>query len=105
MNETLLNTEVLAINQDYEAIPGDQVENCGSTAWVRKLTDGTFAVGLPNLSDAEATMKICFSDIGWTASSTKVRDIWGNTTQTVTTSSFERTVAVHDTLLVILSSV
>merc|ERR1719223_1202094 len=31
MNELLLNTEAIAINQDYEAIPGDAQPACGKT--------------------------------------------------------------------------
>jgi hypothetical protein len=55
-----LNLQI-AINQDYLAPPGDAVPACKKTTdreaagsdmgevWVRKLTDGSMAVAMPNL--------------------------------------------------------
>ena len=33
--------------------------------WVRKLTDGTVAVALPNLGNSTATMTVCLEALGW----------------------------------------
>ena len=51
MTETLLNEEMLFINQDFRSIPGDVVNggSCGAPTWLRKLSDGRFAVALLNL--------------------------------------------------------
>jgi len=115
MSETMLNKEVLAINQDYLAAPGDQVEQmCGKshvTAWVRHLSNGNIAVGIPNLADSPANITVCFSDIisdpQWEDDGGKItldiRDIWKKSDIRAVENNWTREVDVHDTMLLVLA--
>merc|ERR1719356_2139314 len=53
MKETLLNKDLIMINQDWQAPPGDVLPggSCGSKTWARKLSDGQLAIAIPNLGD------------------------------------------------------
>eukprot|EP00041_Stephanoeca_diplocostata_P018620 m.390962 g.390962 ORF g.390962 m.390962 type:complete len:408 (-) comp21066_c0_seq2:315-1538(-) len=104
MNETLLNRDMLAINQDYKAVPGTNVSSCGKQAWVRHLSNGNVAVAIPNLDIGMATMSVCFKDIGWTGGNTAhVRNVWKKSDEGVFTGQYTVDVETHDTALVILS--
>ena len=70
MNETLLNKEVLAINQDYEAAVGQPLLQlspaCSNSriAYIRHLSDGTIAVSVTNLDNSHAAnISVCFADV------------------------------------------
>eukprot|EP00036_Acanthoecidae_sp_10tr_P004928 CAMPEP_0182928406 /NCGR_PEP_ID=MMETSP0105_2-20130417/15570_1 /TAXON_ID=81532 ORGANISM="Acanthoeca-like sp., Strain 10tr" /NCGR_SAMPLE_ID=MMETSP0105_2 /ASSEMBLY_ACC=CAM_ASM_000205 /LENGTH=411 /DNA_ID=CAMNT_0025066409 /DNA_START=30 /DNA_END=1265 /DNA_ORIENTATION=- len=105
MNETLLNPDMIAINQDYRAEPGAPTALCGNRtqAWTRKLSDGRVAVAVPNLGLVEATMTVCLADLGMPASAT-VKDVWAKKDLGKATSgSISGKVAVHDTWLLLVS--
>lgn len=120
MTETLLNKNMLAINQDYTAVPGDQISMCGnaqSPAWVRQLSaaqTGRVAVGLPNLGPAKAKMTVCFdsviaycktlpgmADMEWSTEA-YVFDVWGNSDMGSHDTQYSVEVDTHDTLLLLL---
>ena len=111
MTETILNKDALAINQNWQAPPGDEIMLCGNktAAWVRYLTAdagvGDIAVGLPNLGNTTATMEICFDEaLGLTADDkVAVRDVWQKKDVGVVSGKFSRDVEAHDTLLVLLT--
>jgi len=104
MNECLLNPEIIAINQDYLAKPGFQTKSCGDDAWVRKLSDGTFAVVVPNLGDKTDAVNICFADIGWPNITALVHDVWSQADIGISTNQWGAKIKSHDTLYVILKS-
>jgi len=104
MDECIFNEEVLAINQDYMAAPGKQVMSCNTTAWLRKLSNGNFAVAIPNLSDKPAKNSVCLADIGWPSDRAHLRDVWLKKDIDITTK-YTAPVDVHNTLLVVLSPV
>mmetsp|Transcript_11475 Transcript_11475/g.22145 ORF Transcript_11475/g.22145 Transcript_11475/m.22145 type:complete len:131 (+) Transcript_11475:110-502(+) len=105
MTETLLNKDLIMINQDWQAPPGDVLPlgSCGSKTWVRKLSDGRIAVAIPNLGDAPTDLSVCLSDVGWGEKDAQVRDVWKKEVGTTTNGKFTRRVESHDTLLVLLS--
>eukprot|EP01079_Euglenida_sp_SAG-EU17-18_P011582 gene11582-2108_t len=103
MNETLLNTEMLAINQDYLATPGDAVTVCGGTeVWARHLSDGRVAVAMPNLGSKKQAINLCFADLGLTGQ-VSVRDVWAKKDAGLHTGNYSSDVDTHDTALLILS--
>eukprot|EP00937_MAST-01D_sp_MAST-1D-sp2_P007303 g7303.t1 len=110
MQETILNSDALAINQNWQAPPGDEQSMCGgkTTAWVRHLTAdagvGDIAVGMPNLNNTTATMDVCFADLGIGADEkVTVRDVWQKKDMGTFSGKFSRDVAPHDTLLVLIT--
>jgi alpha-galactosidase len=105
MNETLLNHDVIMINQDYTVLPGKPATLCdGKTqAWVRLLSDGTIAVAVPNLGSATATLTICFADLSITSGHANVRDVWAKKDLGKLSTSVSASVEVHDTFLVIVT--
>merc|ERR1712232_707103 len=178
MKELLLNEEAIAINQDYEAVPGDAVPACGGRGpapaqcsvqlskqishtkcelgktygcvngttkmwtdggcrgeftcngqsnvecnhmhggrqecdcsggsqgevWLRKMTNGDFAIAMPNLGSSEAELSFCLDTLQWPHGDTaKVRNIWGKKDLGTITKKFTATIKSHDTLLLRIS--
>ncbi len=114
MKELLLNKEAIEINQDYEAKPGDAMPACKSPGaanddmgevWVRKLTDGSMAVAMPNLGNATASLTVCLDAIGWSGAKPKIRDVWKQKDLgVVSDGKYTASVASHDTLLLKISA-
>lgn len=76
--EILLNTEVLAVNQDVTPA-GRLLSEPTHAAMVygRNLTDGSAAVALYNPTDTDIDGFVDFSMLGWPAgTSADVRDLW-----------------------------
>jgi len=107
MKELLLNDEAIAINQDYEAIPGDVEKGCDGSeqeVWVRRLTNGDFAIALPNWGDADEEMSFCLETIQWPhGAQAQARNVWAKKDLGLVDKKFSATVASHDTLLLRIS--
>lgn len=75
--QILLNTEVIAINQDVTP-QGTPVNGAADlTVWARMLSDGSAAVALYNQEDTIQTISVQFSSLGWTTGTTAAaRDLW-----------------------------
>jgi len=102
MKECLLNTEVIAVNQDYKAMPGDVKMSCGTKAYVRHLSDMTVAVAIPNLSENKNELSVCFKDVEFKGATASVRDLWKKKDMGSFTDKYTATVEPYDTLFVIL---
>lgn len=74
--------------------------------WVRKLTDGSMAVAMPNLGSATASLTVCLDAIGWSGGATpKIRDVWKQKDLGVVAGGkYTASVASHDTLLLKISA-
>ena len=78
--EILLNTEILAVNQDVTP-QGRPVAgaNPAAGAWARALSDGSVGVALFNGLDAPASLSVDFGACGWPAgTAADVRDLWAH---------------------------
>lgn len=72
----LLNTEVLAINQDVTP-QGRPIRQGDLRVWARRLSDGARAVALYNEEDEEASIGVEMRDLGFEATDeVAVRDLW-----------------------------
>ena len=72
----LLNSEVLAINQDVTP-QGRPVKEQDLRVWARHLSDGSVAVALYNEQDVAQRITVAFTDLGWDASTrASIRDLW-----------------------------
>ena len=106
MEELMFNKEVLSINQDWTS-PGGDVVHAPCTAektYLRKLSDGRFAVAVVNRRDEETDVTVCVKDFGWEKDEAVVLDVWTSVTYTTTGGKFTKRVGVHDTLLLLLST-
>jgi len=107
MKELLLNDEAIAINQDYEAVAGDAMPACSGgvqEVWVRKLTNGDFAVAMTNWGNETANLTFCLDALGWPHGEVAhPRNIWAKTDIESFSHNFTASVAPHDTLLLRIS--
>lgn len=72
----LTNDEVLALNQDPLGQQARRIYAQGRTeVWAKKLSDGSFGVGLFNLTEFEQEVAASWSDLGLTGPA-RVRDCW-----------------------------
>eukprot|EP00040_Diaphanoeca_grandis_P023005 m.124567 g.124567 ORF g.124567 m.124567 type:complete len:580 (-) comp29065_c0_seq7:159-1898(-) len=103
----LLNTEVIAINQDTTP-QGAPLSQHDTSVWARNMTDGSVAVALYNADDEDKLIGIpCFSALGWkTTAKATVRDLWAHTENgTVTGTLPNVTVGAHATVVLQLTPV
>jgi len=106
MKELIINTEVLAVNQDYKSVGGDYYKVCDGkyNVWARKLSTGQIAVAIPNYGDSAATIEVCFGDLfGNTVQNMAVRDIWKRQAVGNFKNMYSVNVGVHDTVFVTLT--
>ena len=106
--------------QDYLAPPGFQTTSCGAEAWVRKMSNGSVAVTIPNMvgcscnsqhkcsckGGRDAEVKLCLDDIGWPASQhgrALAYDIWVGGAPVLVLGSLSRKIKAHDNMAFILS--
>jgi alpha-galactosidase len=93
----LKNREVIAVNQDIAGIQGYRVIGNKSKLieiWARPLHDGSLAVGLFNLSDAEQEISIDWNDLNISGKYT-IRDIWTHTDIRDEDTAFTSSVPSH----------
>ena len=102
----LLNTEVIAINQDVTP-QGRPVTGSDSdlTVWARHLSDGSAAVALYNQDDKAVDLSVDFAKhLGWDAATkATVRDLWAKSDAGTFTGKYPAspvTVAPHEAKLV-----
>ncbi|MCY9666060.1 alpha-galactosidase [Paenibacillus alginolyticus] len=102
--DTLMNSEVIAVNQDALGSQGILVSDLGGLqVYSKKLqTTGTRAVVLFNRTGAAANMTINFSSIGLSATAS-IRDLWSKTEKGSFTNSYTVNVPSHGTVMVKLT--
>ncbi len=97
----LTNDEVLAINQDPAGIQATRVlSESGYQVWMKPLADGSYAVGIFNVTEEDLTIDLSFSAIGLEGS-WKVMDAWRQKDQGIH-STFSSRVPSHGVTLLLL---
>lgn len=71
----LTNDEMLDIDQDTLGLQARDIEVPGGEALIKKLEDGTVAIGLFNTGDQPSTVAITWAEAGVTGKQ-RVRDLW-----------------------------
>jgi len=92
----LLNTEVIAINQDItpSGQPVDSKE--AHSVWLRDLSDGSKAVAFYNQYDESISLQLHFAKIGWKdTQSASVRDLWAHMDLGIVVEKFPQNEAIH----------
>ena len=100
--ETLMNKEVIAIDQDPLGVQGQKVRDDGDLeVWSKPLADGSRAVALLNRSPSSAEITVRWTEIGYPADlPAKLRDLWAHKDLGRFTGSFTATVPSHAATLV-----
>jgi alpha-galactosidase len=102
--ELLMNSEVLAVDQDTKGVQGHRVWQEGPLEiWVKPLAEGSTAVGLFNRSESATKMTLDFKSIGAPASA-KVRDLLDHKDLGTVEKSFTAEVPMHGVVLVKVSN-
>jgi alpha-galactosidase len=96
--DTVMNAEMLAINQDPLGKQAQRSSNSvpNLDVWVKPLRNNSWAVGLHNRTETPANMAIRWSDLGLRPSvGAQVRDVWARSDLGSFTEHFARTVPPH----------
>lgn len=100
--EIMLNSEIIAIDQDSLGIPAERKTDAdGIQIFVRPLTGGRYAVAVMNASDALQTVKVDFAELGIDGRYA-VRDVWEHKEISRKASKWSGKVAAHETKVFIL---
>jgi alpha-galactosidase len=102
--ELLMNSELLAVDQDAKGVQGRRVWQEGPLEiWVKPLADGSQAVGLFNRSESPTKMTLDFKSIGAPASA-KLRDLLDHKDLGTIQNSYSADVPTHGVVLVKVSN-
>lgn len=118
MKKVLLNTELIAVNQDYTMPAGNRLytTDCDTfitnacQVWTRKLSDGSIAVVLYNAGDEESDHPIGVPferlEMSWGTDTTVfIRDLWEHQDLGNYTGSFGHDVQRHGVVALKMSKV
>jgi alpha-galactosidase len=98
--DILMNTEVIAIDQDPAAKPAKLVKKNGMTeVWERPLHDGSLAVALFNRGDQPAEVSVSWAAAGLAGRKLSVRDLWKHQAVEPGREAYAATVPVHGVVL------
>jgi len=101
--ELLMNSEVLAVDQDAKGVQGRRVWQEGPLEiWVKPLADGSQAVGLFNRSESATKMTLDFKSIGAPASA-RLRDLLDHKDLGTIQKFYSADVPTHGVVLVKVS--
>jgi alpha-galactosidase len=99
--DILLNSEVIAIDQDPRGTPALIVhDDGGRQIWSRPLADPSArAVALFNPTDTSAAITVRWADVGLAPGDALVRDLWAHADRGVVADSFTAMVEPHGTVM------
>ncbi len=99
----LLNSEVIAINQDEEGIQGKRLKSDDDhEVWIKHLSDGSKAIILFNKKDSSSEVTFYLSDIHETGQYV-VRDLWEHDNKGIITDSYSSIAAPHGVVMIRIS--
>lgn len=98
----LTNKEVIAVDQDPAGMQAKRVRKTGGLeVWVKKMSDGSRAVGLLNRTESEAEITAQWADLGLSEQTqAAVRDLWAHETVGTHQGSYSVKVPSHGTVVI-----
>ena len=101
VREILLNTEVIAVDQDSLGVQGRIVQATPSElqVWVKPLADGSRAVLLFNRASVPSAISVDLSRVGLKVKSARVRDLWAHTETPVVNDRLTAPVPSHGVVM------
>ena len=102
--DILTNSEVIAVNQDPLGVQGHRVKMTtdGAEVWAGPLSGNSVAVILLNSGTKTQNVTAYFSEIGLSADTASVRDLWAHEDQESATNSISRSVHSHSAVMLVL---
>jgi alpha-galactosidase len=99
--ELLLNTEVIAIDQDSLGVQGMIAQNSPSElqVWVKPLADGSRALLLFNRASVPSTITAAWDRVGIRTKQARVRDLWAHTERGTFADRYGATVPSHGVVM------
>ena len=97
--EILINREVLAVDQDSLGKQATPKTSGDLQTWVKPLADGSVAVGVVNLGEAQKTATINLSDLGLGSKVKSARDLWKHSPVTFANGAYTSQVPSHGVML------
>jgi len=105
--QILYNTEILAVNQDPNGLPGKKIadydcgtENITCSIWAKVLSDASYAVVLFNKGEESNYIEFDFDLIGWANTTVLIRDLWQHTDIGDFFNSFSAPVEPHGVVMI-----
>ena len=96
----LTNDEVIAVDQDVLGKQAQQlIKKDTYQVWMKKLENGTYAIGIFNTSEESQNISFKWSDLGIKGSN-KIRDLWRQQDSSVSPVEFSGKVAPHGVTLI-----
>ncbi len=101
----LMNTDVIAIDQDPAGLPMKKVSEQGSTViYSRPLKGGDIAVSMFNRGEQAADMSVSWDSLGVAGKKIQARDLWKHAAVTVSGDKFTANVPMHGVVLLRVSA-
>jgi alpha-galactosidase len=101
----LMNTEVIAIDQDKAVKPAKKISEQGtSLVLARPLADDSMTVGLFNRGEEPAQISVSWESIGMAAKNLKARDLWTHQDVALSGDRYTATVPKHGVVLLKVSA-
>jgi alpha-galactosidase len=96
----LMNSDVIAVDQDPAANPAKLVNQQGDVEVLsRRMQDGSVIIGLFNRSGAPEQAHITWADLKLTKAPRQIRDLWKHTDATATENAYQTFVPAHGVVL------
>jgi alpha-galactosidase len=102
--QILLNSEVIAVDQDSKGVQGHRVWDEGPLEiWARPLADGSSAVGLFNRGESELKITLDLKSIGVNGPA-HARDLWAHKDLGTLSGSYTASVPKHGVVMLKIST-
>ena len=96
----LMNTDVIAIDQDRAGLPLKRVSQEGNTVvYMRPLKGGDIVVGMFNRGDQPADITASWDSLGVAGKRLQVRDLWKHAAVTVSGDRYTANVPIHGVVM------